>query len=260
MLTTLLSINQINRDMELSLSRVGERVDIKRETEYYLEKIEDIKTPEELVADTRLFNYAMRAHGLEDMNYAKAFMLKVMKEGTSSQEAFANTLTDPRYRDFAETFDFATHGEATTIFTKTREGVVDRYVVQSLEAEAGQSDPGVRLALYFQRKAPEITSYFDILGDRALSQVVRTALQLPDAMAAIDIDRQAEMIAERLPLEDLQDPEKLESFIERFANLWQISQGSQFQVQPGSVASLLQPVTAATLSTDLLLQIQQLKP
>lgn len=259
MLTTLVSINQITRDMDASLSRLGERADVKREVDYYRETIETIKTPEALVADTRLFNFAMRAHGLEDMNYAKAFMLKVMKEGTAQQDAFANTLTDPRYRAFAESFDFATHGETATIFTKARQGVIDQYMVQSLETEAGATDPGVRLALYFSRKAPDITSYFEILGDRALSQVVRTALQLPDSIAAIDIDRQAAMLAERLPLSDLTDPAKLDKFIERFANLWQLTQGPQQQVQQGSIAGLLQPSAPMSVSTDLLLQIQQLK-
>ncbi|WP_306118261.1 MULTISPECIES: DUF1217 domain-containing protein [unclassified Roseitalea] len=255
--TTLISFNQIARDMDASIGRLSERADIQREVDYYRETIEAIKSPEDLVADTRLFDFAMRAHGLEDMAYAKAFMLKVMKEGRDADDAFANTLTDPRYRDFAATFDFARYGETATTFTKAREGVVERYLVQSLEAEAGASDPGVRLALYFQRKAPQIDNYYAILADKALAEVVRTSLGLPDSMAMLDIDRQVEIISEKLSLDDLKDPEKIDEMLQRFANLWQLKGGGP-QAGQSTVASLLMPSASRALSPDLLLQMQQL--
>jgi hypothetical protein len=78
----------------------------------------------------------------------------------------------------------------------------------------------VRLALYFERKADEIDGAFDILGDQALSQVARTALGLPDGLAAADIDRQAEILDERLDYESFRDPEALDRFLTRFASLW----------------------------------------
>lgn len=258
--TTLVSLNLITRDMSASIERLESRADIQREIDYYNETIGTIKTPEQLVGDTRLFNFAMKAHGLEDMAYAKAFMLKVLKEGRDADDAFANTLTDSRYRDFADTFDFERHGETATVFTKAQQGVVDKYLVQTLEAEAGEADQGVRLALYFQRKAPQINSYFDILADPALSQVVRTALSIPPETATIDIDKQAAMMADRMPLSDLKDPEKLDKLVERFANLWQIENGGQTALATSPAVALLVPSSpSATVSTDLLLQIQQIR-
>lgn len=258
--TTLVSLELITRDMDASIARLESRADIQREVDYYRETIGSITTAEQFVADTRLFNFAMRAHGLEDMAYAKAFMLKVLKEGHDDSEAFANTLTDPRYREFAETFDFARHGESATVFTKAQQGVIDRFLVQSLESEAGESDQGVRLALYFQRKAPQIESYFDILGDKALAEVVRTALGIPAETAVIDIDKQAAMIADRLPLSDLKDPAKLDKLVERFATLWQIENGSaQGALPANSPARLLAPTSSVGISADLMLQIAQIK-
>ena len=69
---------------------------------------------------------------------------------------------------------------------------------------------GVRLALYFQRKAGDITSAFGILADKALFEVVRTALALPVGMSQADIDVQAAMITKRLDLADLKDPQKVD--------------------------------------------------
>ena len=56
---------------------------VDRETKYYLENISKVKTIDEFVKDDRLFRYAMKAHGLEDMAYAKAFMVKALKEGVA---------------------------------------------------------------------------------------------------------------------------------------------------------------------------------
>ncbi|MBO6636531.1 MAG: DUF1217 domain-containing protein [Roseitalea sp.] len=258
--TTLVSLNMITRDMDASIERLESRADVQREIEYYNETIGTIKTAEQFVGDTRLFNFAMKAHGLEDMAYAKAFMLKVLNEGTDANDAFANTLSDSRYRDFADTFDFARHGEAATVFTKAQQGVIDKYLVQTLETEAGESDQGVRLALYFERKAPQINSYFDILADPALSEVVRTTLGIPQETATIDIDKQAAMMADRLSLSDLKDPEKLDKLVERFANMWQIENGGQAAAANDPSLALLVPSSAsATVSADLLLQIQQIK-
>ena len=69
---------------------------------------------------------------------------------------------------------------------------------------------GVRLALYFQRKAEASTSAYDILADPALLKVVQTALGIPAETGAQDIDKQAALIGSQLDLEDLKDPQKLD--------------------------------------------------
>ena len=92
------------------------------------------------MADGRLYNYAMKAFGLQDMAYAKAFIRKALTEGVDDDDSFANKLTDPRYSDFVETFNFARHGAATTVFDRTRQGTVDRYLRQTLEEDAGKHE------------------------------------------------------------------------------------------------------------------------
>ena len=91
------------------------------------------------------------------MTYAKAFMRKVLTEGIDKRDSFANRLADTRYREFVETFNFARYGDDhDRSSTRTRQGTVDRYVRQTLEEDAGAQNEGVRLALYFERKAPSI--------------------------------------------------------------------------------------------------------
>ena len=92
-----------------------------------------------------------------------------------------------------------------------------------MEQEAGADNNGVRLALYFQRVAPTVKTPYGILADRALLQVVHTALALPVTMSNADIDVQANMISKKLNLKDLRDPKKLQKFIAQFSALYDLN-------------------------------------
>ena len=99
--------------------------------------------------------------------------------------------------------------------------VTEAYLRQTLESEAGATDTGVRLALYFARMAPTATSGYAILGDSALSQVVKTVLGLPDGGTSADaLARQADIIESKLDFASFQDPAKLQAFIQRFTAIW----------------------------------------
>jgi hypothetical protein len=193
------------------------RPEVKAEVDHYMSRIADIGSVDAFLRDDRVFRFAMAAFGLSEMAYAKAFMRKVLVEGVDDPATFANRLADGRYRELAEAFNFKRYGEATTIFDRTRQGTVDRYVRQKLEEEAGATDENVRLALYFERKAPAITSPLQILADRALVRVVYSALGLAPATSSLAIDAQAELITRRLDITDFRSPEKLRRFLDRFA-------------------------------------------
>ena len=257
MVSTYTSYQMITRDLDLSLKRVESQPFVQRETEYYLENIENVKSIDEFVEDRRLFNYAMKAFGLEDMAYAKAFMVKLLEEGVEDSGSFANTLSDQRYKDFAETFDFARYGETTTVFDRTRQGTVDKYLRQTLEQDAGETNEGVRLALYFERKAPELTSMYGILADTALAKVVRTSFGLPESFALLDIDKQVEILGKKLDIEDLADPEELSKFLTRFTSMWEIDNPTTSSVSNLSI--LFGQPAEYGISTDVLLTMQQLK-
>jgi hypothetical protein len=258
LINTYLGYQTIARDLAKSIDRIEKQPIVQRETEYYRENIEKMKNIKQFVADDRLFRYAMKAHGLEDMAYAKAFIVKVLEEGIDNRDSFANTLTDKRYRDFAETFNFFRYGEATTVFDRTRQGTIDRYMRQTLEEDAGSQNEGVRLALYFERNAGKIDSAYSILADPAMAQVVRTALGLPQSLAAADIDRQAALIESRIDIEDFKDPAKIGEFLKRFTALWEVANPT---FNPQASAGLLfgSPVESG-MTTDLLLTLQRIRP
>lgn len=260
MLSTIADFQRISRDMLRSLSVTAKKPDVSRETAYYLANIGKVTSIDDFLADFRLFTYAMKAHGLGEMTYAKAFMRKVLAEGTLSGNSFANKLSDPRYRSFATTFNFVQLGARATQTRAAQNGTATQYVQQVLEEEAGNRNEGVRLALYFARKAPSIKNPFQILADRALTRVVQTALDLPPVVSVADIDKQAAILSKLIDFSDFSDPAKVKSFTERFAAMWDATHPTNgVDATAGAPGMLIGQGASAGLDSDLLSRLQTLR-
>lgn len=256
MLGTVARYQQITRNIGKTLGSISQRPEVKREADYFLGAIRTVKSADEFLKNDRLYKFAMTAFGLKDMIYGKAFMRKVLTEGVDGARSFALQLADPRFREFAEAFNFARYGATATAFDRAQQGTVDRYLRIQLESDVGQSDEGLQLALYFQRKAPEITSVYGLMGDAALYKVVRTALGLPATYSNTDVDTQAAFLRSKINIEDLKDPVKLDNFITRFTAKWQASNGVPGQAVPQ--VAIGRPLLA-TFDNTLLLSMQLLR-
>lgn len=256
MFTTPTSYKLIAADLDGALKRIAAQPDVQRESKYYLSKISGIDTVEQFLADDRVYRYAMRAHGLEDMTFGKALMRKALKEGIDDPKSFANSLVDQRFRDFVATFNFARYGKTATTFDRAQQGTVDNYLRQTLEETAGEENEGVRLALYFERKAASIASPYALLADRALLKVTQVALGISPSTGSLEIDRQAEMITKKLDVATLKDPEKLDRFLDRFVALWEIENPS---VPTGLAPNFTASAGTSIFDMDLLGRIQNMK-
>jgi hypothetical protein len=372
LLNTFTSYQLIARDVPKALDRIENQPLVDRETKYYLENIVKVTSIDAFVKDDRLFRYAMKAHGLEDMAYARAFMVKALKEGVASPDSFANKLTDKRYAEFVTTFNFAARGELATVYNKAQHEVpknyaiqadiagvdpeseyvknetnfylanigkvksvgelmanqrlltfamaaygldsatenmdyieeildggtrdpqspanlaadksytafvaafdfeglgetattssraqqpaVEKFLRQTLEEDAGKQNEGVRLALYFERKAPELTDFYQVLADPALAKVIRTALGLPASFASADIDKQVQLFESRLDIADFADPEALGKFLTRFTSLWEVDNPTS--TAQTSISVLFSQPVEFGVSTSLLFAIQSMR-
>lgn len=370
MLSAPLSYQMITRDMSATLKRTAAQPDVKLATEYYRENIGKVTNLEEFFDDHLLYSYAMKAYGLEDMTYAKAFMRKVLESDLTDSKSFANKLVDKRYQEFAKAFSFlkpsaqssdalsdiktryaekaAEQGDSETLikfgtlayeqslptvktvddfladnslvayattafgveppgtassakaflrriltsdpndadsfaarqtksawrdfaaaFNFSAEGsvrvqtsgqvetTVSSYLRQTIETQAGNENEGVRLALYFERKVPTITSAYSILADPALLKVAQTVLGLSSQTGNADIDVQAKYIESRIDIESLSKPEDLKKFITRFTAMWEAANPSATATT--SVATLIRGQSSAVMSADTLMSLQGLK-
>lgn len=241
---------------ELGLVKPGADY-VKAETDYYLANVGKLESIDDLMADKRLLGYALSSFGFDPASQSPERIREMLEGGVSDPASPANLHADKRYAAFVAAFNFMEHGEKATTFNRAQQPAVDKYIRQTLEQNAGTENEGVRLALYFERKAPELTNFYEVLADPALAQVVRTALGLPDSFASADIDRQVKLFEERLNIEDLADPEKLGDFLKRFTSLWEVSHPTA--TAQTSIGILFGQPVEFGVSTNVLLAIQQMK-
>ncbi|TPL72997.1 DUF1217 domain-containing protein [Mesorhizobium sp. B2-3-15] len=230
---------------------------IKSETAYYLANVTNVKSIDDLMANSRLYNYALSAYGLDPATESKDLIRSVLTGGIRDADSVANKMTNKAYAGLAAAFNFEQYGEAATTINPAQQPTVDNYMRQTLEEDAGKTNEGVRLALYFNRKASTITSWYDVLADTALASVVRTALGLPDSFATADIDKQAQLFGQKLDISDFTDPVKLNKFLTRFTSMYEINNPTSTAVTSVSVL-FAKPVTSG-ISTDLMMAMQKLK-
>jgi hypothetical protein len=255
--TTIATYQTISANLDRSLEQTLHKPDVARDTDYYMTNISKVTSIDDFIGNYRLFSYAMKAFGLTDMTYAKAFMRKVLEGGVADATSFANKLVDTRYQQFATAFDFAGQGANATKTTAAQSGTVEKYVRQSLEEDVGKDDQGVQLALYFERKATSITSVYQMLADPALLKVAQTALGISPLTGSADVDKQAAMLAKGIDVADFQDPDKLHRFLQRFSAMWASDNG---QLSASTAPSILisQPVEMG-INADILTSLQNLK-
>jgi len=257
MLSTLASYQMISSNLSKWQAMTQAEPDVTTATNYYQQNIGSVKSIDDFLNNDRLFTYAMTAFGLGDMSYAKGLIRQVLQGGVTDTSSLANTMTDTRFKAFATAFDFTGKGASVTTTAAATTDVVNKYVQQTTETDAGQQNDGVRLALYFQRMAPTITSPYQILGDKALLTVVQTALGISPMTSAQDIDLQATNISSKLNIADLQDPTKVQNFVQRFAAMYDMNNTDPTQISPA--LSLFNTSSGPTFSTDLLMSLQNLR-
>ncbi|MER9106527.1 DUF1217 domain-containing protein [Mesorhizobium sp. M0848] len=243
---------------ESALGLIAPNADyIKSETAYYLANVTNVKSIDDLMANSRLYNYVLSAYGLDPATESKDLIRNVLAGGIRDADSVANKMTNKAYAGLATAFNFEQYGEAATTINPAQQPTVDKYMRQTLEEDAGQTNEGVRLALYFDRKAPTITSWYDVLADTALASVVRTVLGLPDSFATADVDKQAQLFEQKLDISDFSDPEKIGKFLTRFTSMYEINNPTSSAVSSVSVL-FAQPITVG-ISTDLMMAMQKLR-
>ena len=236
--------------------------ELKREIAYFEEKIATVTSAADLVADRRLLKVALGAFGLESELDKKAFIRKVLEEGTIAEGALATRLTDPAWRKLSAAFGFGDAGPRTGQ-AGFAASIVSAYKARAFEVAVGETDNSMRLALNFRREiatlaAGEGGSWFAILGSKPLREVFETAFGLPDAFSQIDIDKQAEVLKDRSDrlfgsdsLTVFQDEEAVGKLIDRFLARAQIEQGAASTGPAANALALLRGMNANNGSSGL---------
>lgn len=80
----------------------------KRSEAAFRERIGNITTPEELIADFEVYSFVMKAFDLEDQIFGKGMVKKILQSDPENSSSLLNRLTDPRFREMHLSLEFTT--------------------------------------------------------------------------------------------------------------------------------------------------------
>ncbi|WP_162651428.1 DUF1217 domain-containing protein [Lentilitoribacter sp. Alg239-R112] len=213
-----------------STKSTKEKVD--EDVKYYREEIAKIDTLDDLVKNQKLIDFLAKSERLKPDELKPEFLKKLLMSDQNDPKSFLNQQTDVRYKKIFGSFNFNENGSVASTKTngvQNNRGLAETqnfYITQSIEEEAGVDSVGARLALYFERKAPTISSLYEILADKALGDFVRTALSIPAETASGSLDSQKALMERYIKAEDLQKPEKIRELVTKFLALHDIENGA----------------------------------
>jgi hypothetical protein len=230
------------------------------ESKYYTDAMQRLDNRDQLLADRKLLDILLVSQGIDPKTITDDFIKRIFESDLGDPQSYVNTLEDKRFAQMVGTFNFGTDGE----IDRSKAGgaqnggevaaTLAMHLRQTLEAEQGNDNPGVRLALYFQRMADSITDPYVILGDDALAEFFRVTYSLPAEFSNMDVDKQAAVVKKNLNLEELSDPEKLRKLVERFTMMYDIENATV----SSPAASILGNRGQIGISADTLWALSQL--
>ena len=243
----------LERTRESQQEAFNSSAKLQLDADYFRENISSAMTAEDLVSDRRLMAVALGAFGLDADINNKFFMRKVLEDGTLDDDALGNRLADKRYLAFAKAFGFGDFSVANTQLSDFPDEIISAYQVRQFEIAVGEQNQDMRLALGFEREIDDLLAidttangfWFSIMGSKSLRAVFDTAMGLPLAFGALDLDQQmatyrekAERIFGGTEVAQFADPEVREKLVRLF--LVRSQAANEFSLStPGAVALAL---------------------
>lgn len=226
-----------------SLESIRNEVIHKRAIERFNESAPDVESVEDFINDYDTFSFVMKAYGLEDKIYAKGMMKEILESDIDDEDSLVNRLNDPKITALYKAMDFQAGGVTNynTLSSQWRQEIVDKYVSNEYIGEITDENANLGVILKFQEKASELTSWYKVLADADFGEFMRTALNIPENVIYLDVDKQKEIFEEKYDIEDLQDPEELERLTKRYAVVKDITDPPQSSALQSPILQLISP-------------------
>ena len=251
----------LDRTLERQQDAFNNSPDIQRDIEYFRDNAATLADDvSNLVTDRQLLTVALGAFGLGDEIDKRAFIRKILEEGTFDSKSFANRLNNPDYIEFATTFGYGNGGFLVT--DSFIDNIVDRYQEQAFEAAVGNADTDQRLSLNFRREIPDVVgnsvspdaAWFKVLGNIPLRTVLEKAFGLPAETSQLDVDQQKEIFERKAqslygdssPVVFL-DPDNIEDAIRRFHVRQEVERGPNASTPGFAALTILQSSTIGSI-------------
>jgi len=214
-LGALAALSVVDRQGAALQARFEARRDNQAEVAAFREKAPQFTDVEALLKDRRALTMVLEAFQLESEIDKRGILRKILTEDPTDERSLANRLTDRRWRELATAFA-GRQGQPPLGDAALVDSIVQRAMTNRFEKSMGESNPGLREALYFRRVAAQATTLPQLMSDRALLEVTRGGLGLPEQFGLLDYEQQRNTIARRFDVSDLQDPKTVARMVQRY--------------------------------------------
>jgi hypothetical protein len=218
----------------------------------FKERIKTVKDVEELLKDRKLTEFVLSAYSLDDEIKYPGRLKKILTEPVGDKASLVNKLIDPRYKEMAKDLGIAElEGTGKLKFSFFVDALAKKFVTNEFEKKLGELDPALREAAYFKRNAGKITKVLDILGDKVFRSVVTSALKIPPQAAIQTIERQMQLVTDKIDPKKFQDPAFVDKFLQKFLIMNDAKGGTSGGALSGKNAALIPLLEGAGGSNSL---------
>lgn len=211
-----------------------------KDEQHFRDRIGQIETAADLVADRRLLSVALGAFGLTDDLQNRYFIRKVLESDTLDPKSLASKLGDKRYAELAEAFGFGTFETPRSKLSDFPDEILEKYRIQRFETAVGEVNSSFRIALYAEHAVPELassgshdrTNWYKVVGSEPLRNLFQTAFGLPASFGRLDVDQQVSTLRGKAKamfgaseLSQFSQPEKLDRLLKQYLIRAELSEG-----------------------------------
>ena len=223
------------------VSDYQEQPTVQRSVDTFLERIQQVESPEELIDDYEMRVFILQAYNIdEELHDATGLLKRVLLDDLEGEDALVFQLQDQRFLKMATDLRLD-QGLDVVQSVDGQTALIDQYYTIGVEMDLGDQSATVREALYFRRNIGEVENAYQILSDNALRTVVFDAYSIPKEVAYLDVEKQAAIIEDKLDLDRVGEDDFVESVIDRFLFARESAEGGLSGAAAG-VVSLFQPV------------------
>lgn len=240
----------LKRTLPEQQAAFGSSAGMQRDAAVFRDRIGSIQTADALLADRQVLSVALGAYGLDGDIANKAFIRRVLEDGTLSTDALSNRLADKSYRAFSAAFGFGDYGVPRTVLSDFPDKILTRWQTLKFESAVGEQNEDFRLALNAERELSALAAktqsdtaaWFTIMGAPPLRKVFEVALGLPSSFGTLDLDQQLQVFREKSEAQlgigavaDFSDTAVTDRLITRFLGRASLAAGPSM-TSPGAVA------------------------
>ena len=194
---------------------------------YFKSVASKLTTPDALLKDYRALTFVTTAYGLGSQVDQTAILRKLMTQDPTSPSSLAQQLSDDNYRKFASALSVWAPPPFSS--QSTIDAAIAGFKQHSFETSIGTDSVSLQEATYFSRNAQGITKLSQLMSDKPLLDVVRTALGIPEAFKGLNYDQQVAILQPRVDMSQFATAAGITKFVDKYLAMDQLN-----QITPGS--------------------------